>query len=131
MSSEDDRIKTERLYDKRTLDRNLRKGLVSPKEVEKLTSALPDLQDKVAPPPPELSFTPAPVASAGPSIPIYKITRAPKDTSVLDDDDDLDDEDDDDLDDEDESDLDDEDESDDEKDKKAEKAVEADLPEAG
>jgi hypothetical protein len=126
MSSEDDRIKTERLHDKRTLDRNLRKGLVSPKEVEKITSALPDLQDKVAPPPPELTFTPAPVASSGPSIPIYTITRAPKDTSVLDDDDDLDDEDDDDLDDEDDDDLDDEDEE-----KDAEKSVEADLPEAG
>ena len=113
MSAEEDRSKTERLYDKRTLDRNLRKGLVSPKDVEKVMVALPDLQDKVAPPPPELTFTSVPAAPAAPAIPTYIISHRPKDAFAASDDadllaDDEDDEDEDDLDDEDD-DLDDED----------------------
>jgi hypothetical protein len=127
MSAEEDRSKTERIYDKRTLDRNLRKGLVSPKDVEKVLAALPDLQDKVAPPPPELTFTPVPAAAPSPSIPTYIITHRSKDAFAADDDDtellaDDDDDEDDDLDDEDE-DLEDEDED--------LEALPADLPEAG
>ena len=36
------------LVDKRVIERNLRKGLVDPKELEKLHKQLPDLADNVA-----------------------------------------------------------------------------------
>lgn len=121
--SEEDR-KSERLFDKRTLERNLRKGLVSPKDVEKRMEALPDLQAKVAPPPPELHLTPMLAPAPSSSLPTYNIvsngSRKDAFASSLADDDDtelLDDEDDD-LD----EDEDDEDEDLDEDD---------DLPEAG
>ena len=130
--SEEDR-KSERLFDKRTLERNLRKGVVTPKDLDTRLTALPDIQDKVAPPPPELHLTPVVAAAPQPTIPTYNIiSKGGKDglgASADDDldDDDLDDEDDEDLDDEaDEDDEDLDDAADDVDDKEAEK-----LPDAG
>lgn len=123
--SEEDR-KSERLFDKRTLERNLRKGVVTPKDLDTRLTALPDIQDKVAPPPPELHLTPVAAVAPAPSIPTYNIiSNGRKDSLDASDDDDLDD---DDLDDEDD-DLDDEDEDEDDLDDEA--APDDKLPEAG
>lgn len=47
--SRDEQSKNLRLYDRRILERNMRKGLVSPKDYEKWLKALPDVADKLAP----------------------------------------------------------------------------------
>ena len=131
--SEEDR-KSERLFDKRTLERNLRKGVVTPKDLDTRLTALPDIQDKVAPPPPELHLTHVAAPAAAPTIPTYNIiSHGGKNGLGADDaldDDELDDED---LDDEDDEDLDD-DELDDEDDKDEDEPAEGEadkLPEAG
>lgn len=119
MSSEEDR-KAERLFDKRTLERNLRKGLVSVKDLEKRNSALPDVKDKIAPPPADLPFSPTPIAAVLPA-PTYIVSNGRRDSLSADLDDEDDDEDEDFEDDEDEDDEDEDEDLDDEK----------GLPEAG
>lgn len=119
MSSEEDR-KAERLFDKRTLERNLRKGLVSVKDLEKRNSALPDVKDKIAPPPADLPFSPTPIAAVLPA-PTYIVSNGRRDSLSADLDDEDEDEDFDDEEDEEDEDEDEDEGLDDEK----------GLPEAG
>ena len=39
-----------RFWDRRTLDRRVRRGLASHKDIEKFVKSLPDVADKAAPP---------------------------------------------------------------------------------
>ncbi len=48
--SRDEEAKTARLFDKRTIERNIKKGLTNRKDYDKFLKALPDAADKVAPP---------------------------------------------------------------------------------
>jgi hypothetical protein len=64
--------KTARLYDKRTVERNIKKGLVSRKDYDKHVKALDDVADKgvyggaeiEAPEPPEPDEAESPASSA-------------------------------------------------------------------
>ncbi len=49
MSSRDGDEKKPDLFDRRVLERNIKKGLVTRKDHERFLKALPDLADKVAP----------------------------------------------------------------------------------
>ncbi len=49
MSREED-VKDVRLFDSRTIERNIRSGLVTRKEYERFLKSLPDSAGKVAPP---------------------------------------------------------------------------------
>ena len=53
MTQED--VKSPRLFDNRTIERNIRKGLTTRKDYEKYLKSLPDVADKAAPPEAELS----------------------------------------------------------------------------
>jgi hypothetical protein len=46
----DEDAKNQRLYDRRVVERNIKKGLITRKDVEKHLKSLPDVADKVAPP---------------------------------------------------------------------------------
>jgi hypothetical protein len=46
----DEEAKNLRLYDKRIVERNIKKGLITRKDQEKFLKALPDAADKVIPP---------------------------------------------------------------------------------
>lgn len=48
--SRDEEAKNLRLFDKRTVERNIKKGLTTRKDQEKFLKALPDAADKVIPP---------------------------------------------------------------------------------
>jgi hypothetical protein len=48
--SRDEEAKNLRLYDRRVLERNIKKGLVTRKDHEKFLKSLPDVADKVASP---------------------------------------------------------------------------------
>ena len=47
--SRDDEAKNDRLFDNRTVERNIRKGLITRKDYEKHLKTLPDATDKIAP----------------------------------------------------------------------------------
>jgi hypothetical protein len=47
--SREEEAKNVRLYDVRTIDRTIRKGLVTRKDYDKYLKALPDVSDKAAP----------------------------------------------------------------------------------
>jgi len=49
-STRDPETKNPRLFDVRTIDRNIKKGLTSRKDYDKHLKALPDVSDKIAPP---------------------------------------------------------------------------------
>lgn len=49
MSRDEDQQRTTRLYDKRVIQRHIKKGLTTTKDYEKHLKALPDTADKVAP----------------------------------------------------------------------------------
>ena len=49
-STRDPETKNPRLFDVRTIDRNIKKGLTSRKDYDKHLKALPDASDKIAPP---------------------------------------------------------------------------------
>jgi hypothetical protein len=46
----EDEAKNLRLYDRRTIERNIKKGLITRKDYEKFQKAQPDAADKVMPP---------------------------------------------------------------------------------
>ena len=48
--SRDEEGKNPRLFDVRTIDRNIRKGLTNRKDYEKYLKSLPDVAEKAAPP---------------------------------------------------------------------------------
>jgi hypothetical protein len=48
--SRDEEVKNPRLFDVRTIDRNIRKGMTTRKDYEKYVKSLPDVADKAAPP---------------------------------------------------------------------------------
>ena len=48
--SRDDEAKNDRLFDSRTIERNIRKGLITRKDYDKHLKGLPDVTDKIAPP---------------------------------------------------------------------------------
>ena len=48
--SRDEEVKNPRLFDNRTIERNIRKGLITRKDYEKHLKTLPDVTDKIAPP---------------------------------------------------------------------------------
>lgn len=48
--SRDEEAKNLRLFDRRVVERNIKKGLVTRKDQEKYLKSLPDAADKVAPP---------------------------------------------------------------------------------
>jgi hypothetical protein len=52
MSREED-VKDVRLFDLRTVERNIKRGLITRKEYERFLKSLGDASDKVAPPEPE------------------------------------------------------------------------------
>jgi hypothetical protein len=47
--SRDEEAKIVRLYDSRTIERTIRKGLITRKDYEKFLKSLPDVSDKAAP----------------------------------------------------------------------------------
>jgi hypothetical protein len=47
--SRDDDAKTVRLFDNRTIERSIRKGLITRKDYEKFLKSLPDVSEKMAP----------------------------------------------------------------------------------
>ena len=49
-STRDADAKAQRLFDVRTIDRNIKKGLITRKDYEKHLKALDDASEKVAPP---------------------------------------------------------------------------------
>jgi hypothetical protein len=55
--SREEEAKNLRLFDNRTVERNIRKGLVTRKDYEKFLKTLPDAADKAAPPTPPSSTT--------------------------------------------------------------------------
>ncbi len=48
--SREEEVKGVRLFDVRTIERNIRKGLTTRKDYEKYLKTLPDVTDKAAPP---------------------------------------------------------------------------------
>ena len=48
--SREDEAKNDRLFDSRTVERNIRKGLITRKDYEKYLKGLNDVTDKIAPP---------------------------------------------------------------------------------
>jgi hypothetical protein len=48
--SRDEEAKNDRLFDSRTVERNIRKGLITRKDYEKHLKGLTDVSDKIAPP---------------------------------------------------------------------------------
>ena len=106
--SRDDEPKDLRLFDNRTIERNIRKGLITRKDYEKHLKTLEDVSDKIAP-------KDAPVSSIAPSAPrpveyqatpIIVIPPAPGSPELrMDDDIDDDDEDEDDIEELDDEDL--------------------------
>jgi hypothetical protein len=55
--SREDEGKNERLFDSRTIERNIRKGLITRKDYDKHLKGLPDVTDKIAPPEAPRSYT--------------------------------------------------------------------------
>ena len=47
--SRDEEVKNPRLFDSRTVERNIRKGLTTRKDYEKYLKSLPDVAEKAAP----------------------------------------------------------------------------------
>ena len=47
--SRDEEDKSPRLFDSRTIERNIRKGLITRKDYDKYLKSLPDVTDKIAP----------------------------------------------------------------------------------
>ena len=50
LMSRDDEAKNDRLFDSRTVERNIRKGLITRKDYDKHLKGLVDVTDKIAPP---------------------------------------------------------------------------------
>jgi hypothetical protein len=48
--SREDEAKNDRLFDSRTVERNIRKGLITRKDYDKYLKGLADVTDKIAPP---------------------------------------------------------------------------------
>jgi hypothetical protein len=48
--SRDEEVKNPRLFDVRTIDRNIRKGMTTRKDYDKYLKSLPDVAEKAAPP---------------------------------------------------------------------------------
>jgi hypothetical protein len=103
--SRDDEPKDLRLFDNRTIERNIRKGLITRKDYEKHLKSLEDVTDKIAPkdaPPSIAPSAPRPVEYQ--AAPIIAIPPAPG-SAELRIDDDIDDDEDDDIDELDDDDL--------------------------
>ena len=64
----DEEVKNPRLFDSRTIERNIRKGLITRKDYEKHLKGLPDVTDKIAPPEAPRSYVAAERAAAGPDL---------------------------------------------------------------
>jgi hypothetical protein len=60
--SREDEAKNDRLFDSRTVERNIRKGLITRKDYEKHLKGLVDVTDKIAPPEAPRSVTMSAVA---------------------------------------------------------------------
>jgi hypothetical protein len=60
--SREDEAKTDRLFDSRTVERNIRKGLITRKDYDKHLKGLVDVTDKIAPPEAPRSVTLSAVA---------------------------------------------------------------------
>ena len=60
--SREDEAKTDRLFDSRTVERNIRKGLITRKDYDKHLKGLVDVTDKIAPPEAPRSVTMSAVA---------------------------------------------------------------------
>lgn len=58
----EDEAKNERLFDSRTVERNIRKGLITRKDYEKYLKGLADATDKIAPPEAPRSAAPSAIA---------------------------------------------------------------------
>ncbi len=107
--SREEEAKNTRLFDARTVERNIRKGLITRKDYEKHLKSLPDVTDKIAPK--ELLNAPAPGRPTEYVPPPIVVTPAPPSAAGADEGDDLDD---DELDDDDLEELDDEDDDEEE-----------------
>jgi hypothetical protein len=64
MSREDEAAKNDRLFDSRTIERNIRKGLITRKDYDKHLKGLPDATDKIAPPEAPRSYAQSSPAAA-------------------------------------------------------------------
>ncbi len=62
--SRDEEVKDVRLFDQRTVERNIKRGLITRKEYERFLKSLPDANEKVAPPEPEGVPAPAETPNA-------------------------------------------------------------------
>jgi hypothetical protein len=60
--SREDEAKNDRLFDSRTVERNIRKGLITRKDYEKHLKGLADVTDKIAPPEAPRSVTATAIA---------------------------------------------------------------------
>ena len=69
--SREDEVKDPRLFDTRTIERNIKRGLITRKEYERFLKSLPDMAEKVAPTEQQQPAEPAPAAvgSADPALP--------------------------------------------------------------
>lgn len=87
MSAASDDIEKLRLYDKRVLRRNIKKGLLSSKDLEAHLKSLPDVAAKVAPPEPLPAERPAaparPAADPLPGSPVSAETVAAVTADVM------------------------------------------------
>jgi hypothetical protein len=104
--SREEEAKNLRLFDIRTLERNIRKGLITRKDYEKHVKGLEDVTDKIAPkdaPPSNVAPTPRPVEYQ--VTPIIAIPPPPGSSELRMEDDIDDDEDDDDIEELDDDDL--------------------------
>jgi hypothetical protein len=65
--SRDEEAKNPRLFDTRTVDRNIRKGLITRKDYEKHLKGLSDAAEKIAPAEAPRAQAPAPIEAVAPS----------------------------------------------------------------